>query len=86
MGDLVKPTHVFPVGAIQMQDITALLEKFSALDSDEITRGVTWGEGHRAVIGVQRIPIHTDALGITELLGWIQRNDFGWEFTQKEAQ
>jgi hypothetical protein len=81
MTDEKKPEHVFAVTAIQLRDITALVDALGEADKDEETRGVEWGDGFRAVLPM-RIPIHTDTRETVELLGWIERGDFGWSFTQ----
>lgn len=78
--------HVFPLSQQQTADVTRWLEVFSKADSDDAPRGMPWGDGHRAVLGVKRIPIVTDAEGITERLGWIEQGDFGWNFTQIDTE
>jgi len=80
--------HIFPLSAQQAIDVSLLLAGLTKADQPnglEEPDGMPWGGGCRAVLGVNRIPVHTDALGATELLGWAERGDFEWGFTQIAA-
>lgn len=74
--------HIYPLSRLQAEDVARWLRVFSEADSDDAPDGVKWGEGARAILGLTRIPIHSDAHGYKELLGWIEQGDFGWTFTQ----
>lgn len=51
-------------------------------DDDELHRKM--GEGHLAVLGGP-ILVHSDANGLpVEVIGYIERDEFGWTFTQEK--
>jgi hypothetical protein len=72
--------------------VLAIIEGLNSFDNpDDASRdvkGIEWGGGLRAVLGPDRMPVYTDYIDIKprELLGYVERGDFGWNFTQSEPK
>jgi hypothetical protein len=83
--------QIYPVSYLQLQGITEFISSLNIVDSDDATpldEAKSFGDGYYATLAPS-IPIYTDSYEVSprELLGWVVRGDFGWNFTQnpKEA-
>lgn len=80
----------YEMSAQQIKDVLAVVDGLNAFDNpDDDARdveGIEWGSGLRAVLGLRKIPVHSDYRESPEHIGYLMRGDFGWGFTQRSFE